>query len=118
MFSASQPWHENSLRTLEACHHESAHRNQDAVEVPVLFLVSVGIPGTQQLLEPPQPQHSQDGQVVFAAEGLEQREVDLQRHVLQVVGRQHAQDPAVWVSAGKKMRREPGELTCTHTHEE
>lgn len=102
-----------ACRTLEACRHESAHRNQDAVEVPVLFLVSVGIPGAQQLLEPPQPQHPQDGQVVFTAEGLEQREVDLQRHVLQVVGRQHAQDPTVWVSARKK-RREPDELTCTH----
>lgn len=96
----------HSVRTLEACRHESAHRNQDAVEVPVLF--PVGIPGAQQLLESPQAQHSQDGQVVFAAEGLEQREVDLQRHVLQVVGRQHAQDPTVRVSARKRTRREPG----------
>lgn len=99
--------------------HESAHRNQDAVKVPVLFLVSAGIPGAQQLLEPPQAQHLQDGQVVFAAEGLEQREVDLQRHVLHVVGRQHAQDPTVRVSARKRMRREPDErpslATNTHT---
>lgn len=123
MFGAktSRLWHENSLRTLEACRHESAHRNQDAVEVPVLFLVSVGIPGAQQLLEPPQAQHSQNGQVIFAAEGLEQREMDLQCHVLQVIGRQHAQDPAVWVSARKGMRRrEPDELTspATHTYDE
>lgn len=84
------------------------------MEVPVLFLVSVGIPGVQQLLEPPQAQHSQDDHVVFAAEGLEQREVDLQRHVLQVVGRQHAQDPAVRVSARKRMKEE--NLMSSHHH--
>lgn len=75
------------------------------MEVSVLLLVSVGIHGgAQQLLEPPQSRHPQDGEVALTEKRLEQREVDLQSHIIRVVGRQHAQDNAVRVTAKNKVR--------------
>lgn len=79
------------------------------MEVSELFLVSVGIRGSQQLLEPPDSRDPQDGEATVAAEGLQQGEVDLQRHVVRVVSGQDAQDHAVRVSEGgqeekKKLR--------------
>lgn len=64
----------------------------------MLLLVSVGVCAAQQLLEPRQARNSEDGEATLAAEGLEQGEVDLQSHVVRIVGRQDAQDHAVGVS--------------------
>lgn len=64
----------------------------------VLVLVAVR-GGAQQVLEPPQSPHPQDGEIVLVEEGLHQREVDLQSHVVCVVGRQQAQDRAVRIAA-------------------
>lgn len=76
----------------------SSHRYQYAVQVSVLLLVSVSVRGAQQLLEPPQARNSEDGEAALAAEGLEQGEVDLQSHVVCIVGRQNAKDHAVGIS--------------------
>lgn len=81
-----------------SCCAESTYRNQHAVEVAVLFLVSVGIHGSQQLLEPLNPRDSQDGDAAVTAEGLQQREVDLQRHIIFIIGCQDAEDHAVRIS--------------------
>lgn len=80
------------------------------MQVSVLLLVSVAVRGAQQLLEPPQARNSEDGEAALAAEGLEQGEVDLQSHVVCIVGRQNAQDHAVGVSeepTGKHVRHSP-----------
>lgn len=80
------------------------------MQVAVLLLVSVGVRAAQQLLEPPQARNSEDGEAALAAEGLEQGEVDLQSHVVRIVGRQNAQHHAVGVSEGghrKRLRRRP-----------
>lgn len=80
----------------------SAHRYQHAVQVSVLLLVPVSVGAAQQLLEPPQARNPEDGEAALAAEGLEQGEVDLQGHVVRIVGRQDAEDHAVGI---------PGEAT-------
>lgn len=70
----------------------------------MLLLVPVGVLGSEQLLEPPHPGHPEDGDAIVTAEGLQQREVDLQSHVLLIVGRQDAQDHAVRVSNEESCR--------------
>lgn len=78
----------------------STHRHQNAVEILLIVLVLVAVcGGAQQLLEPTQPPHPQDGEVVLAEEGLQQREVDLQSHVVLVVSCQEAKDGAVRITA-------------------
>lgn len=99
------PWPSSYIT--EGGRAESTYRNQHAVEVSVVFLVPVGIHGTQQLLEPLDSGDSQDGNAAVAAEGLQQGEVDLQRHVVCVVSSvscQDAQDHAVWVSGGGRSK--------------
>lgn len=80
------------------------------MEVSELLLVSVGIRGPQQLLEPPDSRDPQDGEATVAAEGLQQGEVDLQRHVVRVVSRQDAQDHTVRVSEGGQEGKVTDEL--------
>jgi len=60
----------------------------------------------QQLREATHARDAHDVDVVGAAEGLQQREVDLQRHVALVllVRSQHAQNHAVRVAAGGRGR--------------
>ncbi|TNN53309.1 hypothetical protein EYF80_036464 [Liparis tanakae] len=83
-----------------------AYRHQHAVEVSELVLVPVvGVHGArcQQLPEPPHARDPQDGDAAVPAEGLQQREVDLQRHIVdavQGVRRQNTQDHGVRVSVG------------------
>lgn len=78
----------------------ATHRNQNAVEILLLVLVLVAVRGgAQQLLEPTQSPNPEDGEIVLVEEGLHQREVDLQSHVVCVVGRQQAQDRAVRIAA-------------------
>lgn len=76
--------------------------NQHAVQVH-------GLPSrfapTQDLGQPPHVAHAQDVDVVLAAEGLDQGEVDLQSHVLLLVVRgQQTQHHVVWVPAGSTQR--------------
>lgn len=57
----------------------------------------------QQLGQPPHPGQPQDVDVIVAAEGLQEREVDLERDVVIVllIRGQHAQNHAVRVPAGR-----------------
>ena len=76
----------------------SSYRNQHAMKVSPFVLVSVGIFSPQELPEPLDPRDPQDGDATVTAEGLQQGEVDLQRHVVLTVGCQDAQDHIIWVS--------------------
>ena len=62
-----------------------------------VLLVSVGIHRSDQLLEPLEAGDSQDGDAAVAAKRLQQGEVDLQPHVVFIVGCQDAQHHAVWI---------------------
>lgn len=85
------------------------------MEVSALLLVSVGVHSAQKLPQPLNPRDPQDVDAAVAAEGLQQREVDLQRHVLLVVGRQDAQDHAVRISGETEGKiREGGEKNNKH----
>lgn len=74
------------------------HRNQHAVEVSALLLVSVCICSTQKVPEPLEPSNPQDVDARVAAEGLKQREVDLQGHIVLVVRSQDAQNHTLGIS--------------------
>lgn len=80
------------------CVTNTTYRNQDAVQVGGLALTPFG--PAQDLGQAPHVADAQDGDVVLAAEGLDEGEVNLQGHVLLlVVGRQQAQNHVVWVTA-------------------
>lgn len=64
----------------------------------MLCRVSVGIHSTQQLPEPLNAADPQDGNAAVAAEGLQQGEVDLQRHIVCIISCQNTQDHTVRVS--------------------
>ena len=59
----------------------------------MILLVSIGVQGDegllQQPLEPVHPGDTEDGDAAVAAERLQQREMDLQRHVDLTVSRQN-----------------------------
>lgn len=83
------------------------------MEILLLVLVLVAISGVaQKLLEPLQSPHPQDGKVVLVEKGLQQREVDLQSHVVRVLGRKQAKDRAVRIAAWET----EGEHDHLHTH--
>lgn len=73
------------------------------MQVPgLVFVAALGVL-LQQLGQPPHAGHSQDVDVVVAAESLQQREVDLQRDVINIflIGGEDAQDHAVRVPVGE-----------------
>lgn len=80
----------------------ASHRDEDAVQVPRLGAGSGPVFGLlfQQLCQPPQAGHAHDVDVVVAAEGLKQREVDLQGDVtfILLIGSEHAQNHPVRIS--------------------
>lgn len=86
----------------------TTYRHQDAVQVGGLALTPLG--SSQDLGQAPHVADAQDADVVLAAEGLDEGEVNLQGHVLLVVGRQQAQNHVVWVTAregeGRSGRRQ------------
>lgn len=57
----------------------------------------------EHLREAPQTRHPQDVDVVVAAERLKEREVNLQRNIVQVllVGGQNAQNHTVWITVNQ-----------------
>lgn len=86
----------------DAWFSQSAHRNQHTMKVSPFLLVSVGIFSAQKLPEPLNPRNAQDGDAAVAAEGLQQREVDLQSHIVLIVSCQDAQDHIIWISERDK----------------
>lgn len=76
----------------------ATYRNQDAVQVGGLALTPFA--PAQDLGQARHVADAQDVDVVLAAEGLDEGEVNLQGHVLLlVVGGQQAQNHVVWVTA-------------------
>lgn len=76
----------------------ATYRNQDTVQVGRLALTPLS--SSQDLSQAPRVADAQDVDVVLAAEGLDEGEVNLQGHVfLLVVGSQQAQHHVVWVTA-------------------
>lgn len=59
-------------------------------------------PSSQYLCQTLQVAHAQDVDVILAAESLDQGEMNLQSHVLLVVGGQQTQNHIVWVAKKKK----------------
>lgn len=84
----------------------NTYRNQDAVQVDGLALTPLC--PSQDLGQAPHVADTQNVDVVLAAEGLDEGEVNLQSHVLLlVVGCQQAQNHVVWVTAkGGEVRRQ------------
>lgn len=73
-----------------------------------VHLLASLLPGSSQdLCEAPGVVHTQDVDVILAAEGLDESEVDLQGDVLHVlvVGGQDAQHDVIRVSENSKRRR-------------
>lgn len=72
--------------------------NQDAVQIGGLALTPLR--PSQDFSQAPHVADAQDVDVILAAEGLDEGEVNLQGHVLLlVVGSQQAQNHVVWVTA-------------------
>lgn len=85
---------------------DPAHTYSDQDAVQVHLLASLLPLSSQDLGEAPGVVHAQDVDVILAAEGLDESEVDLQGDVLRVlvVGGQDAQHHVIRVSA-KRQRR-------------
>lgn len=75
------------------------------MEVFSLVLVFIDICSSKKLMEPLNPWDLQDGDTTVAAEGLQQGEVDLQRHILFMVGCKDAQNHTVWIPKEKKKKK-------------
>lgn len=84
------------------------HRHQDAVQVSWLRVVCRAF--TQDRCQAFHARHSQDVNVVVAAEGLDKREVDLEGNVVFIffVNGQKAKHYTVWVTIRRRKKNKPG----------